>query len=67
MKAPFIYRGEPEEREKHYRCIAYQANGRLCKKPAIYLDPARGWFICERHHSERVAQVKAESLQPQAA
>jgi len=55
------WRGCPTERENHFQCIAYKKNGRLCRKPAVTFDPARGGFICERHRRELVEGLTLEA------
>jgi hypothetical protein len=61
------HRGCPDERETHYQCIAYKENGRLCKQPAMTLDPARGGFVCERHKAKLIDSLRTEAaLQPQS-
>jgi hypothetical protein len=31
------------------RCIAYLSDGRVCLRPAEYLDPIRRGLVCEDH------------------
>ena len=40
------------DRRKHMNtppCIAYARDGRLCGKPALYLDRKRGGYVCWAH------------------
>lgn len=30
-------------------CIAYLEDGKLCRQPASFIDPARGGMVCEEH------------------
>jgi hypothetical protein len=32
-----------------YTCIAYQADGTLCRAPASILDRQRGGMVCDAH------------------
>lgn len=34
------------------RCIAYRIDGRVCLKPAEYLDPQRRGLVCEHHRPD---------------
>jgi hypothetical protein len=54
------WRGCPPEKENHFQCIAYKDNGRLCKQPAVVLDPVRGGFVCQRHAVALVQTLRVE-------
>ena len=36
-------------------CIAYLEDGRLCRRPAKFLDHQRGGMVCEMHAPKEAA------------
>jgi hypothetical protein len=35
-------------------CIAYEDDGRVCRRPAAILDKERGGMVCEKHRPRAV-------------
>jgi hypothetical protein len=44
-------------------CIAYLENGRICGRPAVYLDRQRGGYVCWLHRP-LLPDEKAEANRP---
>jgi hypothetical protein len=57
------FHGCPTERETHFQCVAYNEDGRLCRQPAVSLDPQRGGFVCERHKEALVTELTLQTTE----
>lgn len=49
------------------KCLAYNAAGTICGKPAIVLDKQRGCMVCAEHGAQAIAitgRVNGQELRP---